>query len=333
MGTSSPSQGGATMPRRAAPDQAIPEQWQALCHRFRAMNTAITIEADPGDCPAEAVVKRFHEIEGWFRAAEAELSRFEPESSLSQLNRQPERWVVVPPLLFQAIRRALQAARSTGGTFDPTVLPSLVAAGYGRSFELGPTAVSPAPGAAGRWREIKTEPRLQAVWLPRGVTLDLGGIGKGLAADGTLERLWAMPGLRWALVNAGGDLALQTAPGVAPIEVQVADPLRPARDLAVLRLCRGAVATSSTCGRRWGEGLHHLIDPSTGRPAAGEVVQATVVAAGAARAEVLAKAALIRGKEQGLRFLMQKGNHGLLVGADGAVVTTPGMEGYLYGLD
>jgi thiamine biosynthesis lipoprotein ApbE len=41
--------------------------------------------------------------------------------------------------------------------------------------------------------------------------------------------------------------------------------------------------------------LHHLIDPRTGRPSTGEVVQATVWAPTCAEAEVLAKWALLSG--------------------------------------
>jgi len=62
------------------------------------------------------------EIERWFREVEATLSRFDPESSLSQLNRHPGRWVLVPPLLHRAVQMALGAARATEGAFDPTIL-------------------------------------------------------------------------------------------------------------------------------------------------------------------------------------------------------------------
>jgi thiamine biosynthesis lipoprotein ApbE len=45
--------------------------------------------------------------------------------------------------------------------------------------------------------------------------------------------------------------------------------------------------------RAWGPGLHHLIDPSTGAPATGIVLQATVWAPTCAEAEVAAKDALL----------------------------------------
>lgn len=263
------------------------------------------------------------DLQPWFQRVEAVLSRFDAESALSQLNGQQEQWVVVPPLLYRTVRAALEAARITDGAFDPTVLDALEAAGYGRSFELGPSpAHEPGTQLAGAWREIRLDPKLGAVWLP-GVRIDLGGIGKGLAVDG------AMAGLQKArrvLINAGGDLAVRTAPGDPPMLVDVADPFDPDRNLTTFALAHGSAATSSTLGRRWGRGLHHIIDPRTGRPADSGVVAATVVAAATARAEVLAKACIVLGAKAGLRLLGEEGCHGLLVTEQREVLVTPGME-------
>lgn len=278
------------------------------------MNTAVRVVADDAD------------LEPWFRQVEQTLTRFDPESPLSQLNRMPGRWVVAPPLLYRAVAAAIRAASDTGGPFDPTVLDALEAAGYSRSFEAGQTPPG-APIPAGRWAEIRLAPEMKAIWLPHGVRLDLGGIGKGLAVDGALYRLRRLPR---ALVDAGGDIALRTAPGDPPALVAVADPFRPDRTLATFGLCHGAAATSSTLGRRWGAGLHHIIDPATGRPADSGIVAATVFAGKAVRAEVLAKACIVLGPQRGMALLKRAGAHGLLVLADGQTILTPGMEEYRY---
>lgn len=280
----------------------------------------------------------------WFERLESLWSRFDPESALSQLNRMAGRWVVVPPLLHLAVRRALAAAAMTCGAFDPTVLPALVSAGYGRSFEQGPTQPG-RPVPAGRWRDVKLAPG--AVYLPQGVQLDLGGIGKGLAADLLLRRMrragaegerqmgqavhaGRSGGSTSLLVNAGGDLALWTSPEAPPWLVDVEDPFQPDRTLATFALHQGAVATSSTLGRCWGEGLHHIIDPSTGRPSQSELVSATIFAGRAAQADVLAKACIILGVERGLALLANQGCHGLLVTAPGDLTFTPGLEEFLH---
>jgi FAD:protein FMN transferase len=48
--------------------------------------------------------------------------------------------------------------------------------------------------------------------------------------------------------------------------------------------------------RAWGPGLHHLIDPRTGRPASNGILQATVWAPTCAEAEVGSKWALLAGE-------------------------------------
>lgn len=266
------------------------------------------------------------DLEPFFRRVESALTRFDPESPLSQLNQMDGRWVVVPPLLHLAIRRALRAANLTGGAFDPTILPALVAAGYGRSFEQGPTGTGPAQ-PAGRWREVKVGPGM--VWLPPGVQIDLGGIGKGLAADLAMRRVWRAGGPP-LLIDAGGDIALWAPESAGPWLVEVEDPFSPDRTLAVTALRSGAVATSSTLGRRWGEGLHHLIDPWTGRPSQSPLVSATVFARTATLADVLAKACILLGPERTLPLLADRRCHGLMVTAAGEVIRTPGLEEFLY---
>lgn len=261
----------------------------------------------------------------WFEEVEATLSRFRPESALQRLNATPERWVLAPDLLYKAVSLAVRAAAMTRGAFDPTILDGLEAAGYRRSFECGPAAPTRAL-PAGRWQEIRLAPERSAIWLPAGLRLDLGGIGKGLAVDLAMKLDPAAPRL---LINAGGDLCVRTAPGDPPCLVDVEDPAEPSRLLATLAIRRGAVATSSIRGRTWGPGFHHIIDPRTGRPSNSGVVAATVIASRTWRAEVLAKAAIILGREEGLSLLKEHHAPGLLVMADGQVITTPDLEGYV----
>ncbi|MBC9723933.1 FAD:protein FMN transferase [Streptomyces sp. TRM68367] len=256
---------------------------------------------------------------------EALWSRFRADSELCRLNAASGQWVRVSAPTVALVRRAVQAWEVTGGLFDPTVLPALEQAGYTRSFEALPrelsagpapaTATAPAPGCA------DIEIREDRVRLPRGVRLDLGGIGKGYAADLLAHELMAA-GAEGACVNLGGDVrATGAAPGADAWAVAVEDEARPGTDLAWLTLADGAVATSTRLRRRWqraGREFHHLIDPATGAPAASELTGVTVVAGVAHWAEVLAKAALIAGLPTGSALLEAHGVAGLLVTEDGA---------------
>ena len=202
------------------------------------------------------------------------------------------------------LARAVDAWHDTGGRYDPTVLAALEAAGYDRDFDAvartggadGPTGPGTAPGCG----DVELDDLVRAVRLPLGVTIDLGGIGKGAAADEVSAGLLAagVPGVTGVLVNLGGDLrARGDAPAPHGWVVDVDDPLRTGR-AGLLALGEGAVATSTRLRRTWTRGdrsLHHLIDPRTGAPADAGLASVTVVAGEAWRAEVLAKAAFVAG--------------------------------------
>ena len=230
-------------------------------------------------------------------ACEDELSRFDPVSDLSRLNGADGQWTLVGPRLLEALRLALQAREDTGGRFDPTVLPALVAAGYDRSFELleERQAETVADWRAGTEIELD-EPKGRARIEP-GSAVDLGGIGKGYAARRGLDAMVAAcPELAGGLVDLGGDIALRGEPPEGGNWlIAVADPRRSGETLAVLALRAGGVATSGRDARRFGpaRSLHHLIDPETGESAIGGALTVTVVAPDAAEAEAHATALAI----------------------------------------
>lgn len=261
--------------------------------RFRVMGTsAHVVLVGAAARLADTAEQRLADLE-------AKWSRFRPDSELSRLNAAPDRPVVVSPETYTVIDLAVRAWRETGGRFDPTVLDALVALGYDRSFEhltddaapLPPAP--PVPGCGG----VRLLAAVPAVIVPSGCRLDLGGIGKGHAADLVVAEMMAA-GAVGACVNIGGDLRVAGEPpdGAAGWSVGVEHPDDPGSDLVRLTLTAGAVATSTNRRRRWrraGHEQHHLVDPGRGRPAATGVAAVTVVAGEAWRAEVLAKACFL----------------------------------------
>ena len=63
--------------------------------------------------------------------------------------------------------------------------------------------------------------------------------------------------------------------------------------------------------------MHHLIDPSTGLPAATDLDSVTVAASSLWLAEVIAKVALVGGAKQARRLLERSGTSGVLVSSEG----------------
>ena len=232
-------------------------------------------------------------------ACERELSRFDPASDLSRLNAAGGRWVSVGRRLLEALGLALRAREDTGGRFDPTVLPALMAAGYDCSFEL--LEERPATVAEG-WRAgtaIELDERRGRARLEPGTAVDLGGVGKGYAAGRALDAMLSGTShLAGGLVDLGGDIALAgESPERGPWRIAVADPRRAGETLAVLELNAGGIATSGRDARRFGPAgsLHHLIDPETGESAVAGPLTVTVVAPDPATAEIHATTLALAG--------------------------------------
>jgi thiamine biosynthesis lipoprotein len=277
-----------------------------IAHRsFRAMGTEIELVLD-----ANSHDTAFDRAEAEFERLEQVMSRFRPTSELSQLN-------VTGTLdasadLADVVGLALAAREETGGKFDPTIHDALVAAGYDRTFdEVAPTG--PARDGAGACggcvtidgHRIEVEP---------GYRLDLGGIGKGFAAERVAE-LMACSGP--CLVSAGGDVAVRGVPaeGVWPVAVD---------DSLTLGLERGGLATSGRDRRRWRRGQeerHHLIDPATGRSAETDLLRVTVIGRTAVDAEVLAKVLFLGG----LAEAIDRDAPAVLLAEDGTHVLTGGL--------
>ncbi len=273
-----------------------------VSHRFRAMGTDVTLLSDEGVDP-RAFSRAARIAELTFAREERRFSRFRGDSELSRVNERAGRWTAVSDGFATLLRLSLQGSRRSGGRFDPTVLPALVAAGYDRDFDevlAGARGALNRPMPCGRWREVLV--RDGRVHLPEGVGLDFGGVAKGRTADLAAEAAVHAAGLPWAVVNAGGDLRLSGDAPSPGITVRIEDPDDRTAELGRLTLRSGALASSSVTTRSWGPGLHHLIDPSTGVPAASEVLQATVWADTCAEAEIRSTWALLEGAAALRRF-------------------------------
>jgi FAD:protein FMN transferase len=269
-------------------------------------------------------------VREFLAAFERRLTRFDAASELCALNASPHTAVAASPLMRRAVRAALWAAERSGGLVDPTLLAPLRAAGYDRSYRPSgltladalreaPARASSAPDPAARWRLLEVDDVAGVIRRPPGVELDSGGTGKGLAAD-LAARLLA--GADRYAIDCGGDLRVGGHGACErPFDVRVRHPLT--GEIAHrLEITRGGIATSGLDVRLWrdAEGLpaHHLLDPSTGKPAWTGLVGATAVAPTALEAETLAKTALLTGPRRAGRVLARYG--GLVVRDDGEVM-------------
>jgi thiamine biosynthesis lipoprotein len=246
------------------------------------------------------------------------FSRFELDSELSQLNREPRETVSVSPLMRRIVAAGLRAAHDSGGLVNPTLVDELEAAGYVHS--LGPGGALPladalaaapprapaAPDPSARYLEVEVDRATGTVTRPPGVKFDPGGIAKGVFAD---ELATLLAGHGAFVVDCCGDLRVGGADGVLR-DVEVESPFD-GTALHTYSIGSGAFATTGIGRRAWldpdGRPAHHLLDPATRGPAFTGVVQATALAPTAIQAEMRSKAAVLSGPDGAASWLPDGG--------------------------
>lgn len=266
---------------------------------------------------------------------ERAASRFRTESEINWANVNPGRPVAISRTMVHLMETALNEARRSYGAVDPTVGRDLVRLGYDRDIHFvidsdEPVAARPAADRlrpdepAGRrpdWRDVRLDRFAGLLAVPPGVALDLGATAKAQTAD------WAAADLRdrygcSVLVEIGGDLAV--AGPKQDWQVRVAE--RAGQPGQQVTLGGGGLATSTTTIRRWRRGeeeISHIVDPGTGRPAAGPWRTVSVAGDSATHANTCSTAAIVLGDEA-LGFLAEQRVAARLVARDGTIVTVGG---------
>jgi thiamine biosynthesis lipoprotein len=255
------------------------------------------------------------------------------EGELAQLNAALDQGACmrVSADLAAQIRRARELTLASGGRFDPAVGRLVALWGFDRAPR---DPDRPFPQSAQIRALLPLPPMAQVtvspageVCGPRGLFIDLGGIGKGYAVDRVTADL-ARRGISAALVNAGGNLkTLGERPG-RPWRIGIRDPLKPGV-MGSLALEPGeAVSTSGDYERMFdyhGQRYHHILDPRTGEPVRG-LHAVTVVHAEAALADAASTALFVAGPDEWRAVAARLGiGRALVVRENGTVEMTSAM--------
>jgi thiamine biosynthesis lipoprotein len=261
------------------------------------------------DDRSEAVEAAFAEL----RAADAGMSLYRPDSALVRVNRHAaEHAEPVDDPLFACLARARALSAASDGAFDVTILPLLRA--WGGYPDLAHLAATRADAVG--WSGLVLDADARTVRFARaGMGIDLGGIAKGFALDRARAAL-AAAGVRRAVLDLSGNLALLGSGPADGWRVAVTDPSAPATTLGVLTLGPDqAVSTSGNYQRDFAvEGWRtpsHVYDPRTGRPVRRDLA-VTVWAPDAATADALSTALLVLGPDDANDLLRREPEAGVL---------------------
>jgi thiamine biosynthesis lipoprotein len=244
-------------------------------------------------------------------------SRFRPDSRVGAMSRQPGR--------FQFPEEAValgQLYRSlyelTAGAMTPLIGGSLERLGYDASYSLRPSGP---PLQAPRWEDaLDWEGSVLTTDVP--VVLDIGAAGKGQLVDLLAAELRSL-GQQDFLIDASGDL-LHSGPD--PVMVALEHPYDPAKAIGTVSLAGAALCASASNRRAWGDGLHHVLDGTTGRPVS-TAVATWALADNAMVADALATALFFA---PGAALERTFDFSWLTVFSDGSAAFSPGFVGTLF---
>ncbi len=218
----------------------------------------------------------FDEVFAEFTRLEKLMSTWIPDSDVSRVNREAGvRPVPVSADVREVLKTARQMSEWTGGKFDVTfgALSGLW------KFDHDQDNVIPDMREVRRrlplidYRAIQIDDAAGTVFLAqKGMSIHLGGIGKGYAVDRGAAIL-RHRGLRDFMVQSGGDIYVAGLKDGRPWRLGIQDPRGPAnRTFAELELTDGTFSTSGDYERSFvknGRRYHHILDPATGEPARG----------------------------------------------------------------
>lgn len=246
----------------------------AQLHRFREMvmgvEMTVVVDDDRADRAADSARAAFDAA----RAVDEALSDWTSSSGLRDTARAaasepPGTPVPASPALIDATVRAAEMSRITGGAFDCTAAPIVALWREARSAGVPPQdgALAEARARVG-YRMVHADPSGGTLRFDMsGMSLDFGGIGKGIASSAALAAA-RRAGCERVLVAVSGDIAAGAAPrGREGWQVAIESGLGTLAP-CVVWLRESALSTSGDAEQvlvHGGQRHSHIVDPRTGR--------------------------------------------------------------------
>ncbi|TFG64936.1 MAG: FAD:protein FMN transferase [Spirochaetales bacterium] len=246
---------------------------------------------------------------------------------------------VSPDTLF-VIQRALYYGDLSGGAFDISIGPLVTLWGIGTDHARLPEkeeieALLPLVN----YRDIAVDPEAGTVYLKRkGMSIDLGGIAKGYAAD-EAARLLKERGLTRAIIDFGGNIYVLGSKGKnLPWRVGVQNPQEERGTyVAIIQASDKALVSSGTYERffiREGRRYHHILDTKTGYPVENGLSDTTVITDISIDADALSTVLFTLGLDKAYALAAGlSGVDAVFVTTGREIIATPGLEGMITAAD
>ncbi|MBR6142172.1 MAG: FAD:protein FMN transferase [Bacteroidaceae bacterium] len=249
------------------------------------------------------------ELEAELEKVDASLSMFNPQSTISRINRGETD--EVDEMLNEVLQLSFTIYKATDGAFDPTVAPLVNAWGFGfKSGQLPDSTQVDSLLALVGLSHIHLDGNKLTKDNPLSI-LDFSAIAKGYGVDRAAQVL-RRHGIKDFMVEIGGEIVTEgvNEKGEAwriGINKPDDDSTSTSTELQdVIEISGKAIATSGNYRNYYihnGRKIAHTINPKTGYPAQQDILSSTVIASTCAEADAFATAFMVLGTEGAKRVL------------------------------
>lgn len=266
----------------------------------------------------------------------------EENSDISKINKnagiQP---VKVSEEAIYVLKAAKEFAKITDGNFDPTIGPLVklwnISGGNpkvpeNQNIKIAKQYVD--------YEKLILDEEKNTAYIEEKMSLDVGGIAKGFAAD-EMTKILAENKITYGIINLGGNIFAYGSKDVQKKGEQwnigIKNPLEPEKGSGFSVYVKNKTIVTSGNYERYfeanGTRYHHIIDVKNGYPSQNGVVSFTIVADSSMIADALSTSCFILGKEKGIQFLESLGIEGFCITKDRKLYATKGLRDNINILD
>jgi len=277
------------------------------------INTSFYGNSDMEDDEYGEINKACGEI---IKSIESSISRTATDSQIYVLNQSSTTVIAADIAAMEVITAAFDISAMTGGAYNPTlgtvtdlwdIVGKIKSEADGTSPDSIPSdgEVSAALIHTGtdKFRIDKSNSIIEK--RDGSAKMDLGGIGKGYAAQKVFEYLQSTP-LEYGLVSMGGSVGVFGAkPNSELFKIGIRDPDDPDSVVGYLLIKSGFVSVSGDYERFIeisGVRYHHIFDPITGKPSDSGLRSVAVHSDDGMYADALSTALFVMGADAGMEF-------------------------------
>lgn len=241
--------------------------------------------------------------------------------------------VAVDEETFLVIEKAIEYAELSDGRFDPSIGPLIKLWGFGTADASVPdnnelnTALNKVD-----YRLIELNENEKTVFLQEeGMSLDLGGIAKGYAAD-VVKDIVNQHGVQSAYIDIGGNIfVIGNKVDNTPWNIGIQDPRRNRGNvMASIKFSDKTIVTSGNYERYFiedGRSYHHILDTETGYPADSGIISSSIISDNSMRADALSTIVFMLEPEESMELIESiEGVEAMLIKENLGIIISSGIK-------